>query len=1098
MADVTGNRRKLYNAASARFTDIGTWDEFNSKMNDEGNRRKFYDAMKSQFSDIGTWDDFNSKVYEAPKPAPKQQTTPQSQQQQTQAAQRPVSPAQPAQPVSQVQPQVAQTETTAPIEQPTPPPAPAEPKFKLDNVVTIGGVQYRVDGFNEDGTVKVFNYKKVKAENIGVDKLNGGTLYSEESWKPTQQQRVGMQMQLNAVKAQTEAKTKQIKEQTENMVQYSKDPRSMNFQTVEGGLQINPATGKMEMSYLTPGGQRTFNKAAADRYTQQLRVQIGAQRRAEIIAQNPGYADLEARLQANGKKLRAYYDERARKFDSDRDPHKKEGESWWDAFVRSFGSTVNEGTNRMHPHPTGRDAGIPVSADDPQEKIKALLAENIQLTQAMRKMEMATKHKERKGFWGGVQNFGEGFLDGVVDVFTAPVTDLSVAGELNKAKKDATVIRDGKEVIDPSRLTDAQLQLLISSSMGNAAEQNADVGSAYTWGQFTPELLATIFMWENSAFNGLTRQVSTQAAKQTAKYFIKEMAGKTAAKWASRAAGATAFTAAGLTEAAGFTWMYKMPETMADAYNRETGAPIIGLGDYKDGNYALTIDGFTPGSEHPWLKAGTAGTLSNYGLLLAGVYGKILDPAGKWVSEAMGKAISKGVSYGSKDAAVWIDNVALPELRQISQSLAQHTGKKWSSPVALSAGMTTGEAMNAITVGDFTLDTDPEHGVFNLDRRLDDLATCAIMDAGMAAVKMPSYRTARQRAKADLNLAAQRAAAAFGENPRAWETIRNMVLGGNMNPLEWRDMHRTIRGGMDGKEYALNDAATWEAMEEFFNAYGGNDKAKAVLVRLFQSNAKIEGQPLSEDLRTRIRDLFASDASENAKEAIRSVLDGDIENMATKLRSMTDEQRALFTEILNSDASAEQKRLFKDIVDADVTDENSELLRNILGKEFTPEQKEAVLNYYRSLNTYYGMKRLTARMQAEGFNAEPETNEQRLLGSGEEPTYTEEEETPEEFRTHKELDKAYNQGMQVNDAESRRNVELNRNFREQRMREAFNIPEDVAISDWLAEQTGKETRNAQWNAIEDIMSPSECEVIRNYLEAEEMSDGMNDALYDQG
>ena len=53
-------RQKLYGALSGKF-DLGTQEEFNSKMNNPESRRKLYDAVSKDF-DLGTFDEFQNKV----------------------------------------------------------------------------------------------------------------------------------------------------------------------------------------------------------------------------------------------------------------------------------------------------------------------------------------------------------------------------------------------------------------------------------------------------------------------------------------------------------------------------------------------------------------------------------------------------------------------------------------------------------------------------------------------------------------------------------------------------------------------------------------------------------------------------------------------------------------------------------------------------------------------------------------------------------------------------------------------------------------------------------------------------------------------------
>lgn len=75
MGNVTDNRRKLYNAVSKDYSDIGSWEEFNRKMDNEANRKKLYATVRNGYSDIGSWDDFNARMYQAPRQVSSQRTT---------------------------------------------------------------------------------------------------------------------------------------------------------------------------------------------------------------------------------------------------------------------------------------------------------------------------------------------------------------------------------------------------------------------------------------------------------------------------------------------------------------------------------------------------------------------------------------------------------------------------------------------------------------------------------------------------------------------------------------------------------------------------------------------------------------------------------------------------------------------------------------------------------------------------------------------------------------------------------------------------------------------------------------------------------------
>lgn len=70
--NIADNRRKLYDALQHHVANIGSWDDFNRRMDDEGNRRKVYEVAQQRVANMGSWDEFNSRVYAAPTASPAQ------------------------------------------------------------------------------------------------------------------------------------------------------------------------------------------------------------------------------------------------------------------------------------------------------------------------------------------------------------------------------------------------------------------------------------------------------------------------------------------------------------------------------------------------------------------------------------------------------------------------------------------------------------------------------------------------------------------------------------------------------------------------------------------------------------------------------------------------------------------------------------------------------------------------------------------------------------------------------------------------------------------------------------------------------------------
>ncbi len=103
-------------------------------------------------------------------------------------------------------------------------------------------------------------------------------------WQPTMQEKLRMNASLHNIGQSARRTMEDFNERMDNLQEYGK--RFGGGQTVSGGLRFNPGTKKMERTYLTPTGERTFNKAAADAVSREYRdavdMTVGGQiRRAQ-------------------------------------------------------------------------------------------------------------------------------------------------------------------------------------------------------------------------------------------------------------------------------------------------------------------------------------------------------------------------------------------------------------------------------------------------------------------------------------------------------------------------------------------------------------------------------------------------------------------------------------------------------------------------------------------------------------------------------------------------------------------------------------------------------------------------------------------------
>ena len=91
----------------------------------------------------------------------------------------------------------------------------------------------------------------------------------QQPWKPTPMQRMAFNMQAEQFKRDAAQRTRDFNERMDNLQEYGRS--FAGGHTASGGLRFNPQSKKMERTYLTPTGERTFNKAAADAASREYR-----------------------------------------------------------------------------------------------------------------------------------------------------------------------------------------------------------------------------------------------------------------------------------------------------------------------------------------------------------------------------------------------------------------------------------------------------------------------------------------------------------------------------------------------------------------------------------------------------------------------------------------------------------------------------------------------------------------------------------------------------------------------------------------------------------------------------------------------------------
>lgn len=569
-----------------------------------------------------------------------------------------------------------------------------------------------------------------------------------------------------------------------------------------------------------------------------------------------------------------------------------EQRSWWQDLPRGGGgaiTTFNFSTNN------GRMA---------DQEYKDLSAARNQLTEAQRIINEADINAKngtmsdwlKSSFAGGAsRGFGQKLFD--VSTWDAGMTDLN---------NNVSALMALKAFDEGKPLTRSQEMLLDAMSVKLATDAyfGSYVGRGYKAGQVTAESIP--FMIEmcinpaSTAGKSATSQLSRYAIQRFGKQALKKNAKKYAAtKAATRVLGDVAGSA--LMSASTGTG-----RVTADAVDRMAGQVTYDT-DLEDGTSYFT--GHTEGDDamEAFGKAFASTTIENYSEMVGNYFAPALGIVGSGVRKGMEK-----IGLGS--VGRFIDNVAASDVAKMVTDFEKSS--QWNGLIGEYAEEVAGNIMNALVVGDMTLDTAKGTGVFNLDQNIDTFLGVSLMGGFLSSVKTLGYRTPKYRAKKDMQSKDNTASLAFGDQD-TWGGIRNALAFGNEEEVK----------------SALNDVLNNDSYTEQQKA-AALDYAKSVEtyrgMLQGESKRREEADPTQVDTETSFDNGYSLDTPQEQNDA-KNMLDYQRENM---------------------------KKLLGLENDADVDESIGDPLRYIaemreLGRP--QEEIQAVIDYANAKATYDGM-----------------------------------------------------------------------------------------------------------------------------------------------
>lgn len=508
-------------------------------------------------------------------------------------------------------------------------------------------------------------------------------------------------------------------------------------------MRLNPESGKMERVYYTHDGQAVSTSTEQSQINTSLNEQT--QTRNDI-------ANLEGNIDAMLDDAASRYTERVV---NDKDVQTLADKNA--GFFKRVGAAM-----RFNANYGGWAPGQATKSYNVTPEFRELKAAQRKVRDAKRIIAEAD-HNAQAGTFG--KWLEQSFAGGVVRGFGQNATDLdnwdfgfsdimdnqSLMSALNAADKG-------------EHLTPSQQALLDATVMEMAVNTyfGSEVGRGYKAGSVTAESLPFMLEMIINPASGVGGTAAAKMTRYALKRFGKAAVKKGGAKYATRKALEIGGRVAGdVLGSAAMTASTGAVRTTADAIDRMNQAQMNG--EELDAGKAFA-------------QAFANTTIENYSEMVGTYFEPLMKAAGGGLTRIATSKI--GSKVGLDRVRDFIENVAVSDVAQVITDFEKHA--KWNGVFGEYAEEVVGGVTNAIIVGDQTLDTNPETGVFNLDNNIDTFLGVSLLGGFMSAVKTVGYRTPKYKARKAMDAANDAALSAFGGDNIAWEPLKQKLSTGTV------------------------------------------------------------------------------------------------------------------------------------------------------------------------------------------------------------------------------------------------------------------------------------------------------------------------------
>lgn len=379
------------------------------------------------------------------------------------------------------------------------------------------------------------------------------------------------------------------------------------------------------------------------------------------------------------------------------------------------------------------------------------------MTNARELIEEADKSVNEGNFGGFVKGSLRGFGDKLFDVRT---WDMGASDS-----KDNVALYNALKKFDKGeKLTESEQMLLDAKSVELATNAyfGSYIGRGYKAGMITAQSLPFMIEMAVNPASATGTSVQSRLAKYALDRFSKKGASRAATILGTKAAG---MAGRAIGDAAGAAIMAGTPGAMrvaGDAVDRINGSVETDVDENGRTIFAGHEKGESTGKAIA--KAFTANAIENHSEML----GEYFEPALGSLTK-LGKSGMNKIGLGK--VTKFIDEVHATDAAKLIDDFHKYT--KWNGTIGEYAEEVVGNIENAILVGDSTLDSSDDTGVFNLDQNIDTFLGVALMGGVFSTIRTAAWRTPKYRARKEMEKARDEAKKKFGD--QAWQDIEDRL-----------------------------------------------------------------------------------------------------------------------------------------------------------------------------------------------------------------------------------------------------------------------------------------------------------------------------------